>query len=891
MAMVWFLSWHVKMKTSYMKKILLFLAAMLILPSVSFAQQSMTDEQIISFITTENEKGTSREQIVTKLIQRGVDVYDVRRAVNKYERQQKDGTLGATDDGNQGNNRLRKQRGSKTSTQRNGARVGADTRSDDQAASRSNYRLKSNETRRGTAVEFDDEYLEMDAALGDFLPIDSIAWLEQLLEEKEMNKKRVFGRDIFNNKELTFEPAMNIATPQNYVLGPGDEVNIDIYGASQKSVQATVTPDGDIIIDGFGPIAVSGLTVEQANNRLRSRIGGRYSSSSIKLTLGQSRTITVNVMGEVKTPGTFTLSAFASVFHALYNAGGTNDLGTLRNIQVFRGGKLVSKVDIYDYILNGRQSGNVRLSDGDVIVVGPYDCIVNIGGRVKRPMYYEMRTDESLATLLKYSGGFTGDAYTKAMRVIRKTGRERSVFNVGEFDWNTFRVVDGDSVLIDSILPRYENMVELKGAVFRPGMYQVGGAINSVRSLLESADGVTEDAITAHAVMHRMKPDRTLEVISVDVDGIMNGTVADIPMKPNDVLFIPTRTDIMEERTITIHGEVQYPGVYKYADNETLEDFVLQAGGLKETASTVKVDVARRLTNPKAMSSDSLRAQTFTFALKDGFVIDGEQGFILQPFDEVYVRKSPGSNELQNVAIEGEVMFGGNYTLSNRQPRLSDLVRAAGGVSDLAYVPGARLMRKTNATERERMEAILKKERIDQDANLREALMRAGNASAVAQVAGGKTISTSQTQVFEIPAFYPVGIELDKALANPGGPEDIVIREGDRLVVPQYNGTVKINGEVMYPNTVPYVKGKPASYYINQAGGYSARAKKRNAYIIHQNGFVEKVNHWSKPMPGSEIVVPAKAVSTTTLSERLSIATSVGSFAAIIATIANILKK
>ena len=878
------------MNANYMKKILLFFAAMLIYPSVSFAQHSMTDEQIVSFITTENEKGTSREQIVTKLIQRGVDVYDVRRAVTKYERQQKDGTLGKTDDANQGSSRLRSSNGGKNATQRNGARVGANTSSDDKAASRSNYRLQSNEPRTGAVTPFDDDFLAMDEALGDFLPIDSIAWLEQLLEEREMNKKKVFGRDIFNNKELTFEPAMNIATPQNYILGPGDEVNIDIYGASQKSMQATVTPDGDIIIDGFGPVAVSGLTVEQANSRIRSKVGSRYSSSSIKLTLGQSRTITVNVMGEVKTPGTFTLSAFASVFHALYMAGGTNDLGTLRNIKVYRGGRLVSTVDIYDYILNGKQSGNVRLSDGDMIIVGTYDCIVNIGGRVKRPMYYEMRTDESLATLLKYSGGFTGDAYTKAMRVIRKTGKEHSVFNVGEFDWNTFRVVDGDSVLIDSILPRYENMVELKGAVFRPGMYQVGGAINSVRSLLESADGVTEDAFTVHAVMHRMKPDRTLEVISVDIDGIMNGTVADIPMKPNDVLFVPTRSDVMEERTITIHGEVQYPGVYKYADNETLEDFVLQAGGLKDNASTVKVDVARRIRDPKAMTSDSLRAHTFSFALKDGFVIDGEQGFILQPFDEVYVRKSPGSTELQNVTIEGEVMFAGNYTLSNRQPRLSDLVKAAGGVSDLAYVPGARLMRKTNATERERMEAILKKERIDQDANMREALMKAGSANAIAQAVGNKSTTTQQMQVFEIPAFYPVGIELEKALENPGGPEDIVIREGDRVVVPQYNGTVKINGEVMYPNTVPYVKGKSASYYINQAGGFSSRAKKRNAYIIYQNGFVEKVNHWSKPMPGSEIVVPAKAVSTTTISERLSIATSVGSFAAIIATLANILK-
>lgn len=558
----------------------------------------------------------------------------------------------------------------------------------------------------GVYDESNEDWLMMRDELNNFIP-DTAAIVEKYLADKDKKETKVFGRDIFNNKDLTFEPDMNIATPRNYRLGPGDAVFIDIYGASQKTIEGTVSPDGTVTIEGYGPVQVGGLTVDEANARLRSTIGSRYSSSKIRLTVGQTRTIMVNVMGEVNNPGTYTLPAFATVFHALYMAGGTNDLGTLRNIKVYRNNRLVSTVDIYDYILNGKLTGNVRLTDNDVISVGPYDCLVNITGKVKRPMFYEMKKNESVATLLKYAGGFTGDAYKKSVRLVRKTGREYSVYNVDEFDMSAFQLADADSVSVDSILARFSNMVEIKGAVFRPGMYQVGGNITSVRSLIEHADGLKEEAFTARAVMHRMKPDRTLEVIPVDVEGILAGTVADVPIQNNDVLFIPTKQEMMEEQTITIHGEVNYPGVYKYADNETLEDFVLQAGGLKQTASTVKVDVSRRLVNPKALTTDSIIARTYTFALKDGFVIDGEPGFKLMPFDEVYVRKSPGFYKQQNVIVDGEVMFSGTYTLSKKNQRLSDLIKSAGGVNDRAYVPGARLERKLNDAERKRMETVL----------------------------------------------------------------------------------------------------------------------------------------------------------------------------------------
>ena len=823
----------------------------------SFAQSSMTDEQVMQFVLKEYERGTSQAQIVTKLMQRGVDINQIRRVKNTYDRMQKNQGLGTVDDGTSATSRMRVNNGD---TKEMDAQEMQRRRLEAQRGT--SQRMQSAREARHTYNEADEDFVTINDQVGYMLP-DS---LEMLYEES--GKRKVFGRDIFNNKMLTFEPNMNIATPQNYRLGPGDAVFIDIYGASQKTVQSTVSPDGTVTIEGFGPVQVSGMTVSQANAHLRSTLGSRYSSSQIRLTVGQTRTIMVNVMGEVKAPGTYTLSAFASVFHALYMAGGVNDLGTLRNIKVYRNSQLISTVDIYDYILNGKLTGNVRLAENDVIVVGPYDCLVNITGKVKRPMFYEMRRNESVGTLLKYAGGFTGDAYTKSVRLVRRTGREFSVYNVDEFDMSSFHLADEDSVSVDSILPRFANMVEVKGAVFRPGMYQVGGNITTVRELLESCEGVTEEAFTAHAVMHRMKEDRTLQVIAVDIDGIMKGTVPDLALKPNDVLFIPTKQEMMEEQTITIHGEVQYPGVYKYAENETLEDFVLQAGGLKQTASTVKVDVARRVSNPKAFQTDSIIARTYSFALKDGFVIDGEPGFTLMPFDEVYVRKSPGFYQQQNVVVEGEVMFSGTYTLERKNQRLSDLIKAAGGVNDRAYTKGARLERRFTPEERMRTEALLK--------------------MAKTQSGSKDTIDVKKIDIGDV---YYVGIELNKALAQPGCDEDIVLREGDRLIVPQYTSTVKISGDVMYPNTVGYQKGKKAGYYIDQAGGWGNRAKKSHTFIIYMNGKVARVAHNAKPEPGCEIFVPSKAErDPRMLAQTLSIASSVASFATIIATLANIIK-
>ena len=857
-----------------MKKLLIYLMFLMLLPVAGMAQ-SMSDDQVMSYIAKEHTSGKDNAQIVTQLMQRGVNIQQIRRVRDKYQKQMSQNTSQSYGTPT-GSSRMRTNNGKKRTSGNESAGSNSDL------SAYSNYRIsndRDSSDKEDVALEYRDE-------LGKMIP-DTAAIVKQYYDNKKTKAHKVFGRDIFNNKELSFEPNMNIATPQNYRLGPGDAVIIDIYGASQKSEQCTVSPDGDVVIEGYGPVAVSGLTVAQANARLRSTLGSRYSSSRIKLTVGQTRTIMVNVMGEVKLPGTYTLSAFATVFHALYMAGGTNDIGTLRNIKVYRNNRLVTVVDIYDYILNGKLTGNVRLADNDVIVVGPYDCLVNISGKVKRPMFYEMKKNESVASLLKYSGSFTGDAYNKAVRVNRKTGKEYAVFNVGEFDFANFHIADGDSVMVDSIIPRYANTVEVKGAVFRPGMYNLGEQVNSVRSLIEHAEGTTEMAFTNRAVLHRMKEDRTLKVISVDLVGIMNGTTPDIPLQENDVLFVPTKTESIEQRTITIRGEVQFPGVYKYADNETIEDFVLQAGGLTDKASTVNVSVSRRVTDPKALAPDSVIAKLYTLSLKDGFVVDGEPGFTLMPFDEVYIRKSPAYMEQKNVSVEGEVMFAGTYTLSANNTRLSDLYRKSGGTNGLGYIRGARLLRRATEAEKQRMRTALQMEMEQQQKNILQ-LAASSNGSNLQQAAeGAKNANLSR---FNVPDEYPVGIDLELAIKNPGSDADMVLREGDRLIVPQYNGTVKVNGAVMYANTVAFEKGKRASYYIDQAGGYAGDAVKSRAYIIYMNGQVAKLSHGAKVQPGCEIVIPAKLKRKMSVAETMSLGSSLSSIAAMIATISNMTK-
>lgn len=841
-----------------MKRIATMIACLMLAVTMGWAQSGMTDNQVMDYVMEQNARGVSRQQIVTQLMQRGVNIDQIRRIQKKYEKQVKNGTLGAEDitaGSKHVKDRMREANGELREDQR---------QQDKQRASQ--FRIKdtksSNQVINHTYDGNDTEYTDMDKAM-DFMMPDSLKYYR----EQSESRRKIFGHDVFNNKNLTFESSMNLATPQNYRLGPGDAVNVDIWGASQESVTETISPDGTITIDGIGVIQLGGLSVSQAKARLRSVLGPRYQGSKIDLTLGQTRTITVSVIGEVKVPGTYTMSAFATVYNALYMAGGPNDIGTLRNVKVYRRGKLVTSVDVYDFLLNGKLSGDVRLQDNDVITVSPYEALVNITGKVKRPMFYEMKKTESAATLLKYAGGFTGDAYTKAIRVNRKAGAGYSVFSVGEFDLNSFKLMDEDSVSVDSTLARYQNMVEIRGAVMRPGMYQVGGNISTVKALVEAAAGLKEGAIAQHAVMHRMKADRTLEALRLDVLGILEGTTPDVPLRNEDVLYIASYEENNTQRTVTINGEVHYPGVYRYADNETIEDLILQAGGPTEAASLVKIDVARRVNNPLATEADSVIAQTFSFSLTPDYAINGEPDFTLQPYDEVYVRRSPDYTVQQNVYIEGEVQFEGSYTLTNKHQRLSDAIKLAGGLTSQAYAEGAKLLRRMTQEEREQVEVMLR----------------------TAQRNSGKdSIDISKLMVN---ANYPVGIELDKALKNPGTSDDPILREGDRIVVPRFTSTVTINGEVLYPNTVRYKEGRSVGYYIDQAGGFTSSAKKSKTIIIYMNGMVAKASYNNRPKPGCQIVVPSKKPRQGFgLQQWLSLGTTAASLGTMIATIANLTK-
>lgn len=787
-----------------MKKYSLFLLMLfaVLLP----ASAQMSDQQVMKFIQQEMKAGTSQSQIVTKLVQRGVKIDQIRRLRNQYDSQISSRGISSAADGavKMATERMQANGDGTTSQELTTARVGTTGTIENDAAS-----------------EIQDVENDVQATQG---------------TAPDAQGKQVFGRDIFRQANPNFQPNANMPIPDTYVLGPGDQVVVDIYGASQQTLVHTISPEGTITVSGYGPIYLSGLTVAGAQAKLRSTLGSRYQSSNLQMTVGNTRTIQINIMGEVVAPGTYHLSAFANVFYALYRAGGIRSLGTLRNIKVFRNGRLITVVDLYQYILNGRLAGNINLQDNDVIQVGTYECLVGVTGNVKRPMFYEMRKDESVSTLIKYAGGFTGDAHTKSVRLVRQTGERYKVFNVGEFEMADFKVEDGDAITVDGMINRFENMVEIKGAVFRPGQFQLGMNVTTVRSLIEAAEGLTEDAFTNHAVLHRLKADRSLEIVPIDIRGVMDGTVADIALQNEDVLFIPTQEDLRQERTFTITGEVMSPGVYEYADNTTIEDLIVMAGGLTDQASLSKVDVSRRILDPMSTSKTNEIAKTFSFSIKDGLLIGGNRSFLLEPYDVVHVRRSPAFSTARNITVTGEVNYEGAFTLENKNMRLSDAVKMAGGATDAAYLRGARLVRVMNDEERVRQQSTLEA--------IRNILSERGDSIAMAKLELGNT--------------YSVGIYLDEAVNNPGGNYDILLREGDQIFVPEYNGSVKISGDVFFPNTVSYINGKKANYYVDQAGGYGNRAKKSKTFIVYQNGTVGLASKGAKPEPGCEIVVPSK---------------------------------
>lgn len=816
-----------------MRRLITLFFLIFVLSGVVMAQQ-MSDDQVIQYVKEANKSGKSQKQITTELLRRGVTKEQVSRIQQKYSESNT-----VSNKSNEMPSQLRQR-----------------TLVDDGGGQR-----------RTTDYS---EVGMLDETVGGRVDnrADNTATTD--------NASQIFGHDVFTNRNLTFEPSINLATPVDYRLGPGDEVIIDVWGASENTIRQSISPEGTIQVSGLGPVQLSGMTVKDANaylqrefSKIYSGISGSEPTSQIKLTLGDIRTIQINIMGEVAVPGTYTLSSFSSVFHALYRAGGVNKIGSLRSIKVVRNGKTIADLDVYDYLMKGKMKDDIRLQEGDVIIVNPYESLVRIAGKVKRPMFYEMKPTETVATILNYAGGFTGDAYKKAVRIIRKSGREHQVYNVDEMDYSVFRLDDGDSISVDAVLKRFENRVEIRGAVYRSGLYELSGTVNTVKQLIKKAEGLRGDAFLNRALLDRENEDLSHEVIAVDLGGLLKGTVADIPLQKNDILYIPSIHDLKEEETISIHGEVANPGTFLFSKNMTIEDLLVQSGGLLEAAATTKVDITRRIKDPKSTSFSSVLGKTYSFDIKDGLVVGGEGDFHLEPFDEVYVRKSPAYRKQQNVVVAGEVLFGGNYALVKKNERLSDLISKAGGITPDAYVKGARLIRKMTEEEQRRQ------------------------ADAVRMARMGEGKDSISVEKLNISDTYTVGINLEKAISNPGSDFDLVLREGDVLFIPEYINTVKISGAVMYPNTVLYKRGESLRYYINQAGGYGNLAKKKKAYVVYMNGTVSRLKSRDKKAvePGCEIIVPSKEEKKRmSTAEILGMGSTTASIAAMIATMVNLFK-
>ena len=834
-----------------------YLVLLLFLLSGLTAFAQMSEDKIIQYVMEQQAKGVPQEQIVFELNKKGVTIQQLQRMREKYEKQQSTGVLGNTVSS----------QGLSTSRTRTG-----------QGESLNYLTPAEQPGYSGGSLVKDSKTLEQEKLQNMynesmFLFVDSIYLLKQSLLPK---KREIYGHDIFKNQTLTFEPSVNLATPQNYRLGPGDEVIIDIWGASQSTIQQVISPDGNIMVEDLGPVYLNGKTVQEADEYIKkvfsqiySGLDGADSRSSIKLSLGQNRSVLVNVMGDVENPGTYQVSSFATVFNAIYMAGGVNDLGSLRNIKLYHENEEVATVDMYDYIRNGKVQDDIRLNDNDVVIVSPHSLLVNIDGRIRRPMLYEMTDEESLADLIDYAGGLESDAYKKDVRVIRMGDFQREIFTVSKEQQAGFKLVDGDSIYVDSIQVTFANMAEVRGAVYRPGQFQIDGDITTVRQLVEAAGGLKEDAFPARALLSRTNPDKTLTNLAIDIKGLMEGTAQDETLRNNDVLFIPSLFDVGEIKTFSVYGEVLFPGDYRYADNTSIEDLILQAGGLKEDASLTKVDVVRRNRDKEAVEKTQSLAETFSFSINEDLSIQ-DNDFRLEPYDEVYIRRSPGYSVNRRVIVEGEVTFPGYYSLATNNERLSDIMERVGQFSTEAYPEGARLERKMTDDERARMHDI--------------AEILAGNDS----IALAKAVNKLQNMT-----TFDVGINLKEAVEKPGGPADIVLRDGDRIIVPVFTNTVKINGEVMFSNTTPFVKGKNLKYYIEKAGGYSQRAKRSKAYVVYMNGSVAKAKKRSSKLvqPGCEIVVPARQVREgLTATEILSLGSTSASLATVTLALMNLLK-
>ncbi len=707
---------------------------------------------------------------------------------------------------------------------------------------------------------------------------------------KDSLKNQVFGREIFSNKNLSFEPNMNMPTPRNYPLSAGDEVLIDVWGDSELNLKLTLSPEGTIIIPNVGPVALSELTIEEAENRIKQELGkimwnlvdGKEPNTFVSVGLGKIRSIKVNIVGEAVAPGTYTLSSLASLFNALYAAGGVNDIGSLRNIRVYRNNKEIANLDVYDYLLNGKYDTNIRLEDNDMIIIEPYEQLVNTHGKIKRNRTFELRKGETLEDLLKMAGGFTGDAFTEDVTIKRKSGSRYQIATVTAEEFPTFVLQDGDSLLVDSVIPFYDNRITITGSVWRPGEYELSPKVHTVKQLIKQAAGLKGDEFIGRAHLTRLNPDFTSTVIAIDIQGIMNGEIPDMELQKEDKLYIPSLFELREPYTVKVGGAVNNPDtVIPFSKNMTVEDAIILAGGLQESASTINVEVARRIKDPTADKSTNQVSKVYTVALSDELQLPSKSSgahadtlFTLEPFDEVFVRFSPGYEKQEVVKVNGEVTFAGDYALPYKNTRLSDIIAQSGGVTPDAYVRGASLKRQLTEDEIRQVETLLQLSNNNKQSK--------------------DSIALSLTNIKN----YSVGIDLQQALTHPKSTYDLVLRDGDIIYIPQLQSTVKISGAVTYPNSITYTKGMSVRDCLSQAGGYNDTSRKY-PIVIYMNGKVattRKVGiffkRYPKIEPGCEIVVPSKSQRDrrANLAEILSITSSTTSIAAMLTSLINSLK-
>ncbi|PST84050.1 capsule biosynthesis protein [Pedobacter yulinensis] len=696
-------------------------------------------------------------------------------------------------------------------------------------------------------------------------------------------KSKIFGAELFKNGNITFEPNLRLATPRNYVIGPDDQLLIDLSGDNEASYNLKVSPEGIIRLQYVGNITVGGLTIEQASSKIRSAMAGTYPSlrsgrTSVAINLGNIRSIKVILNGQVTKPGTYTLSSLSSVFNALYASGGPNENGSFRKIQVIRGGRVVSTVDVYDFLINGMQRANVRLQDQDVINIPVYDTRVEIVGEVKRPAIYESVAGESFQDILNYAGGFSTAAYKAKVKVFQNTDKERKITDIQAEDFRTYLPKSGDKYFVEPILDRFENRVEIQGAVFRPGFFELEKGL-TLSALIAKAEGLKEDAFQNRGYINRLNPDNTPALISFDVAKIMSGADQDIVLQREDKVTISSIFDLREEYNVQVQGEVRQPGTFDFAEGMKLGDAIQMAGGFKEGASPNRVEISRRVKNSNASDLSARTATILTVNITPDLKIESDSGFVLEPFDIVSIRSAEGYVVQKQVKLEGEVLYPGIYTIQRKDERISDLIKRAGGLTPLAYTDGASLKRpSTKAVNSNDKNAINNQEEEQKKLlNLRRL-----------KEAGAKDSSDVTREQLLIESDL-VGINLTRILDNPGTRIDLLMEDGDIIRVPKQLQTVKVTGEVLNPNNIVYAPGKSFKGYVNGAGGFASNALRNGAYIRYANGSVESArkflffNNYPKVKPGAEILVPKRAErERLTAQSWIGIGTAVASLGAII---------